>query len=105
VLGSANRPPTAAELRTMQDLVEQAIDEGARGFTTGLSYAPGLFGSVEELAALASVAAKHGLTYHTHMRYGDLSVRESVDEALETARRAGVTLNISHLYPRPNRPP
>jgi len=105
VLGSANRPPSGDELRTMQGLVEQGIDEGARGFTTGLSYAPGLFASVRELAALASVAAKHGLTYHTHMRYGDLSVRDSVDEALETARRAGVTLNISHLYPRPNRPP
>jgi N-acyl-D-aspartate/D-glutamate deacylase len=105
VIGSADRRPTADELTRMERLVEEAIDEGARGFTTGLSYAPGLFASVEELAALAAVAARHGLTYHTHMRYGDLTVRESVDEALDTARRAGVVLNISHMYPRPVRPP
>ena len=43
VVGSANRPPTDAELARMVDLIGEAIDEGARGFTTGLSYAPGLF--------------------------------------------------------------
>ena len=51
----------------MRSLVREAIDEGARGFTTGLSYAPGLFASVEELAALAGVAAERGLTVpHPH---------------------------------------
>ena len=84
--------------------MREAIDEGARGFTTGLSYAPGLFASVDELAALAGVAAERGLTYHTHMRYGASDVRGSVAEALETADRAGVILNISHLYPRANQP-
>jgi N-acyl-D-amino-acid deacylase len=88
----------------MRRLIREAIDEGARGFTTGLSYAPGLFASVEELAALASVAAERGLTYHTHMRYGDADVRASVAEALETAARAGVILNISHMYPRADQP-
>ncbi len=104
VVGTANRPPTAAERETMADLVRRAIDDGARGFTTGLSYAPGLFASVDELAALAAVAAERGLPYHTHMRYGDLDVGSSVREALETAERAGVTLNISHMYPRANEP-
>ncbi len=105
VIGGANRPPTPAELERMCSLVREAIDEGARGFTTGLSYAPGLFASVEELVALAGVAAERGLTYHTHMRYGDLDVRRSVEEALDTAERAGVSLNISHMYPRANQPP
>jgi N-acyl-D-amino-acid deacylase len=97
VVGGANRPPTPAELDRMRTLVREAIDQGARGFTTGLSYAPGLFADVDELAALASVAAERGLTYHTHMRYGDPEVRGSVAEAIDTAERAGVTLNISHM--------
>ena len=42
--------------------------------------------------------------YHTHMRYGDLDVRGSVVEAIDTAERAGVILNISHMYPRANQP-
>lgn len=104
VVGGANRPPTPAELERMCALVREAIDQGARGFTTGLSYAPGLFAAVDELVALAEVAAERGLTYHTHMRYGDPDVRGSVEEALETAERAGVILNISHMYPRANQP-
>jgi N-acyl-D-aspartate/D-glutamate deacylase len=105
VVGTANRPPTAEELATMGELVRRAIDEGARGFTTGLSYAPGLFAAIDELAALAMVAAQRGWPYHTHMRYGELDVASSVREALETAERAGVALNISHMYPRANQPP
>jgi N-acyl-D-amino-acid deacylase len=104
VIGSANRPPTPGELDRMRSLIREAIDQGARGFTTGLSYAPGLFATVDELATLAGVAAEHGLTYHTHMRYGDPDVRGSVREALDTADRAGVILNISHMYPRANQP-
>jgi N-acyl-D-amino-acid deacylase len=105
VIGSADRAPTPAELGRMVDLVDEAIDQGARGFTTGLSYAPGLFATVDELAALAGAAAARGWPYHTHMRYGPGGVRASVREALETAERAGVELNISHLYPPANEPP
>ena len=104
VIGTADRPPSAAELDRMCGLVGDAMDEGARGFTTGLSYAPGTFASLDELVALASVAASRGLSYHTHMRYGELDVRGSLAEAIETARRSGVTLNVSHLYPRANQP-
>ena len=104
VIGGADRPPTPPELERMRSLVREAIDQGARGFTTGLSYAPGLFASVDELSALAAVAAESGLMYHTHMRYGAMDVRGSVAEAIETAERAGVILNISHLYPRANQP-
>jgi N-acyl-D-amino-acid deacylase len=105
VVGSADRPPTTAELGRMVDLVGEAIDEGARGFTTGLSYAPGLFATIDELAALAGAAAARGRPYHTHMRYGPDGVVASVREALETAERTGVELNISHMYPHADLPP
>jgi N-acyl-D-aspartate/D-glutamate deacylase len=105
VTGVSNRPPTTDELGRMQVLLEEAFDDGARAFTTGLSYAPGLFADLEELVALAGVAARRGKPYHTHMRYGDDGVRASVVEALETARRSGVVINISHMYPRAHEPP
>ena len=104
VIGGVDRPPTPAELQRMVGLIDEAIDAGARGFTTGLSYAPGLFADVDELVALAAVAAAHGRPYHTHMRYGTDGVVASVREALETAERSGVELNISHLYPPANQP-
>jgi N-acyl-D-amino-acid deacylase len=100
VVGSEDRPPTPDELDRMGALVAQALEEGALGFTSGLSYAPGMFASSDELVALARVAAARGRPYHTHMRYGDLGVRSSVADALDTAERAGVALTISHMYPR-----
>ncbi len=105
VVGSADRPPTPGELGRMVDFVHEAIEQGARGFTTGLSYAPGLFADIDELTALAGAAAAHGRPYHTHMRYGPAGVQASVREALETAERSGVELNISHLYPHADLPP
>jgi N-acyl-D-aspartate/D-glutamate deacylase len=105
VVGSADRPPTADELDRMVDLIGAAIDEGARGFTTGLSYAPGLFATTDELVTLAGAAARQGKPYHTHMRYGPDGVVASVREALETAERTGVELNISHMYPHGDLPP
>ena len=104
VIGSVNRPPTTVELARMVDLIGEAIDQGARGFTTGLSYAPGLFADIDELVALAGAAAARGRPYHTHMRYGPDGVKASVLEALETAERTGVELNISHMYPHADLP-
>jgi N-acyl-D-aspartate/D-glutamate deacylase len=104
VMGGEKRAPTAQELARMQALMREAFDQGARGFSTGLSYAPGTFASTDELVALTTVAAEVGKPYHTHMRYDEKGVRASVAEALETADRSGVELNISHLYPRPTDP-
>ena len=100
-MGTADRPPAPAELARMQGELADALDAGARGFSTGLTYAPGMFAAPDEVAALAGVAARAGRPYHTHMRYSPAGIRADVDEAIETATRAGVELNISHLYPRP----
>ena len=105
VMGSAQRGPTTGELQRMKDLLREGMREGARGFSTGLSYAPGTFATIEELTELTGVAAEEGWPYHTHMRYGESTVGESLEEAIATAERSGVELNVSHLYPRPIDPP
>ena len=105
VMGGAERAPTPDELRQMQDEMRRAFDEGARGFSTGLTYAPGLFATTDELVELTRVAAERGVPYHTHMRVVELPISKPVHEALETAERSGVELEISHLYPTPIDPP
>jgi N-acyl-D-aspartate/D-glutamate deacylase len=97
VMGNANRLPTAAELRKMEDLVEQGMKDGAWGFSTGLYYNPGAFARKEELVALARVAARHGGFYASHIRDEGAGVLASIDEALTVGREAGLPVHISHL--------
>ena len=67
VMGSDQRGPTPAELREMQDKLREGIREGARGFSTGLSYAPGTFATIEELTELTSRRGRGGLAVpHAH---------------------------------------
>ena len=96
-MGVEDRPPTPAELKTMRHLVEQSMKQGAFGFSTGLIYPPSAFANTDEIVELAKVTAKFGGTYHTHMRNEGQHIFESVDEAAEIGRRAGIHVQISHL--------
>ena len=52
-MGLDDRPPTAEEQAKMDALVEQAMKDGAVGFSTGLEYLPGMFAKTEEIVELA----------------------------------------------------
>ena len=97
VLGGDDRPPSPGELDRMRELVTDAARAGALGLSSGLIYAPGVFATADEVTALAEVAAGHGLLYSTHMRNETDRVVAAVEEAIGTAERAGVRLEISHL--------
>lgn len=85
-----------ADLSAMKRLIDEAVDAGVVGFSSGLIYPPGVFADVDELEAL--VAALPGdRVYATHMRGEGAQIFLSVREALEVARRTGRRLQISHL--------
>ncbi len=96
-IGYANRPPTPEELGRMQELVRQAMAEGALGVTTALIYAPATFARTEELIALAKVAARAGGIYAAHMRSEGNRLLEAIDETIRIAREAGIPAEIYHL--------
>ncbi|MBK1787964.1 N-acyl-D-amino-acid deacylase family protein [Prauserella cavernicola] len=97
VLGDELRDATPDELVRMCGLLDLAAGQGIFGVSTGLIYAPGSFATVEELVAITEVAARHDLLYSTHMRDEGDHLLESVAEAVQTARRTGARLQISHL--------
>lgn len=99
LLGPTDVTVTARESDMIRAAAAAGIAAGAIGVSTGLSYAPGMFAASEELAAFAGAAGEAGRTYHTHMRYGPLSTRASLSEAIDTGRRSGTAVNVSHLYP------
>jgi N-acyl-D-amino-acid deacylase len=96
VMGMERRPPTSAELRQMQQLIEQAVEDGVWGFSTGLEYAPGSYAQTDEIIALAKVAAKYGLFYSTHLRDEADRLVEAVQEALRIGEEAGIAVQLSH---------
>ena len=97
VMGLDARAATADEIARMASLLEAALEEGGAGLSTGLVYAPAMFAQAEEIQALATVVARHGGIYATHMRSEGGQLLEAIDEALAVARATGVRLQISHL--------
>lgn len=97
VVGFGDTLPDGRQLRRMQQLLDEALREGAAGLSTGLAYAPLCFASVDELVALGEVVADHDRLFAWHVRdYADDLVA-SVDLALSVAERTGCRVQISHL--------
>jgi len=97
VMGMRNAAPTPEELMLMKEEVRRAMHEGAFGLSTGLIYAPGVYGDTNEIAELAQVAAEEGGIYTTHMRGEGSTLLEAVGEALEIGRRANIRVEVSHF--------
>lgn len=96
VLGLADRAPTADELEQMKRMVAEAMRDGAFGLSTGLFYLPGIFSKVDEVIALAKVAADSGGIYTSHLRNEGAKLFESVAEAIEIGRQARIPVVLTH---------
>jgi N-acyl-D-amino-acid deacylase len=96
-LGYADRAPTADELARMQQLVRDAMEEGALGVASALIYAPASYCKTDELVALCQAAAPYGGRYLSHLRSEGDRWLPAIDELLEIARRAKVGAEIYHF--------
>jgi N-acyl-D-amino-acid deacylase len=97
VLGDGDVQPTPTQLAEMQDLVRQAMRDGAAGVSTALQYAPAPYAKTPELIALATAASQFGGIYATHMRDEGDKVLEAIDEAAEIGREAHIPVEIWHI--------
>ena len=97
VIGTADRPPTADELKQMEIMVDDAMSDGAMGLSTALIYSPGSYAKTDELIALAKVAAKKGGIYATHMRNESDAEVDALNEAFQIGREANIPVEIFHL--------
>lgn len=95
-MGFENRDPTLAEVETMEKFIAQAMEEGAFAFSSGLIYVPGIYSRTAELVALASVAARYGGFYSSHIRGEGDTLLDAVGEALTVGREAGMPVQLSH---------
>jgi len=96
-LGYDDRQPTPQELKNMQQLVRQAMREGAMGLGSSLPYVPAPFATTDELVALTDVVAEYDGMYISHIRNEGDDVIPAVEELIEIARRTGARAEIYHL--------
>jgi len=97
VIGTADRTPTAAELKDMEIAVDDAMSDGAMGVSSALIYAPGSYAKTDELIALAKVAAAKGGVYASHIRNEGDSEANALNEAFRIGRDANIPVQIFHL--------
>jgi N-acyl-D-amino-acid deacylase len=95
--GLADRPATKEEVREMRKLLEQGLEEGALGFSTGLEYGTERGCTEEEVTELCRGLANKGGVYATHTRNEFGKAHETIDEAIRTSETAKVPLQVSHI--------
>lgn len=97
VLGYENRKPDPEELKKMQNLVSNAMEEGALGLGTSLIYPPAFFADTDELIALAKTASAYNGMYISHLRSEGNGFLKAVDELITIAHQAEIDAEIYHL--------
>ncbi len=95
-MAALDRPANAAEIAGMRARVEEALDAGAIGVSTGTFYAPAAAATAEEIRAVCAPLSGSGGLIASHIRDEGARVLESLTEAMDIARSLGVRQVISH---------
>ena len=109
------REATADEVAAMQELVRQAMEEGAYGMSAGHEYSPMIWSTTDEVAALVEQVRPYEGVYVVHERSsgaepmwwwpsqdepGAPTMLDAVLETIEVAERTGVTSVQTHIKAR-----
>jgi dihydroorotase/N-acyl-D-amino-acid deacylase len=97
VKGMAPGKATPAEIKTMQELVANAMKDGAFGVGSALIYPPATYVDGDELAEITKPAGIYKGIYISHIRSEADHFLEALDEAIDIGRKAGVPVEIYHL--------
>ena len=97
VVGYDDKEPSHKELDGMAALLEESLDQGAIGLSTGLIYPPGIYSATEELIAIARGLRNRDLIYASHMRSEGASLTQAVEEVIRIGEESGVKVHISHI--------
>jgi N-acyl-D-amino-acid deacylase len=92
-----DRTATDTEIEAMRGQLQEALDHGALGLSSGLAYLSANAASTKEVLALAEPLASAGAVYTTHMRTETEGVLDAMCEAFEIGRLSHVPVIVSHL--------
>lgn len=95
-MSALDRPANAAEIAAMRSLVEEAMQAGAIGMSTGTFYPPATAASTEEIIEVGRPLTARKALYVTHMRDEGDRVMESLDETFRIGRALEIPVVVSH---------
>jgi N-acyl-D-amino-acid deacylase len=96
-VGLSDRPANRDQTRAMRMLLEEGLEQGAFGFSTGLEYGTERGATEEEITELCRGVAQVGGVYATHTRNNFGHPTETIEEAVRTGEAAGVPVQVSHI--------
>jgi N-acyl-D-amino-acid deacylase len=97
VMGMASRAAEPAEVERMCTLALMAMEEGARGISSGLIYPPSQYQDLDEVVEIAKVVHAHNGIYNVHIRSEGDGLIDSVAEVIEIGRRSRIPVVITHF--------
>lgn len=93
---SLDRPASDDEIERMRALLDESLEQGAIGMSSGLFYPPAAAATTDEVARVAAPLARWGGVYTAHMRDEGDQILDAMDETFEIGRRAGAPVVVSH---------
>ena len=95
-MNDLTQPASPGEITAMRELVNEAMQAGAIGVSTGLFYEPAIAAPTQEVIEVCSPLKKLNGLYCTHMRNEAEQVIDSLEESFRIGREVGVPIVISH---------
>jgi N-acyl-D-amino-acid deacylase len=95
-MAALDRPASHSELQAMAERLQEALDAGAIGLSSGLYYPPARHAPAAEIEALARLLRPAGAIYATHMRDEGAHIIDSLEESFAAGRAGGIPVVISH---------
>lgn len=97
VMHDQSRSITPEEIAMIRKILQEALQEGAYGMSTGLKYTHAISAAPREIAEFAKVLKKENRVYATYIRNEGEGVITAVDEAIHIGQETRVAVHISHL--------
>ena len=95
-MDDVNKPASQKHISLMRAMVEEALDSGAVGVSTGLYYEPACAAPTEEVIEICRPLSARQALYCTHMRDEGDHIVDSLEETFRIGRELGVPVVISH---------
>lgn len=97
-LDRLDRAAAAAEVAAMRAQLEDAMEHGAIGLSTGLAYLSAFAATPEEVLGVAEPLGEAGGIYATHMRSEGAAILDAMEESFAVGRSARpAAVVLSHL--------